>query len=113
MEITYKTTHFNVDNNEPKTPIDKALSDIVFAVKDRLSDAIIDEATGLYEIHPKVVIAMVITNIFVNIMYTSIAAIDTKKRLDMFDECLADINAMSLELWRSLEASRAETDTPN
>ena len=95
---------------EPDTQPQKALSDIVFIVKERLSEALGDDSIGLAGTHPRVLISMLVTNILVNLLFNSIAVTDVSRRLDMVNDSLEEVKEMTLNLWRAMEASRADTN---
>lgn len=109
MSNKYNTAHYVMGETSPETEPQKSLSDIVFLVKARLADALCDPDVGLSGNHPRVVISMVITNILVNLMFHSVAVTDVKKRLQMVQETLDEINEMTFQLWNALEAGRADT----
>jgi len=105
----YNTAHFVVGETAPETEPQKSLSDIVFMVKERLADALSDDKVGLAGTHPRVLISMVVTNILVNLLFHSVAVVDVKIRRDMVQDCLMEIEDMTMELWNALEANRADT----
>lgn len=109
--LDYKTSHYVLGELEPDTQPQKALSDIVFIVKERLAEALADDALGLAGTHPRIVISMVITNILVNLLFNSIAVSDVGRRLDMVNDSLEEIKEMTFNLWKAMEASRADTKT--
>ena len=109
MSTKYNTAHYVMDENSPETEPQKSLSDIVFLVKARLADALDDPQSGLAGTHPRVIIAMVVTNILVNLMFHSVSVTDVKKRLHMVKQILDEINEMTFQLWNALEAGRADT----
>jgi hypothetical protein len=109
--MTYKTSHFVLGENEPDTEPQRSLSDIVFMVKARLSDALDNPETGLVEVHPRTLISMVVSNILVNLLVTAIGSTDMKLRMKMAQDCLEDVNAMSLHLWTALEANKVDNTT--
>lgn len=113
MTTEFKTSHYVVGEDEPTTEPQKALSEIVWAVKNRLAEALDDNEVGLAGNHPRVIISMVITNILVNLLFNSIATKDIKRRLDMVNDSLDEIKEMTLNLWRAMEACRADTKTPH
>jgi hypothetical protein len=107
--LKYKTSHYVLGDIEPDTQPQKALSDIVFVVKERLSEALEDDSIGLAGTHPRVLISMLVTNILVNLLFNSIAVTDVSRRLDMVNDSLEEVKEMTLNLWRAMEASRADT----
>jgi hypothetical protein len=111
--VEYKTSHYVLGETEPESQPQKALSEIVFLVKERLSDALHDNDSGLAGNHPRVIISMVITNILVNLLFNSIAITDVSRRLNMVNESLDEIKEMTLNLWHAMEARRADTKTPH
>jgi signal transduction histidine kinase len=113
MTDEYKTSHYVRGETEPQEQPQKALSDIVLMVKNRLAEALQDKEIGLSGNHPRVIISMVITNILVNLLFNSIAVTDVGRRLEMVDDSLDEIKEMTLNLWRAMEASRADTTNPH
>ncbi len=113
MTVEYHTAHFVLGESEPHTQPQKALSDIVFMVKNSLADALSDESVGLAGTHPRVIISMVVTNILVNLLFHSVAASDVARRIEMVKDSLDEIGNMTLQLWKSLETNRADTSTPH
>lgn len=111
MDKDYTIYHYVAGEDEPEIGPQKALSDIVFLVKDRLYEALNDDTTGLSGVHPRILISMVITNILVNLLFNSMAISDVSRRLEMVNESLDEIKDMTLNLWRAMEASRADTKT--
>lgn len=111
--MNYKTAHYTVGENEPEVQPQKALSDIVWMVKDKLAEILQDEEVGLSGNHPRVIISMVITNILVNLLFHTISVNDVSMRLEMVNEALAEIREMTLNLWRAMEANRADKNTPH
>lgn len=109
--MDYKTSHYIVDEIELETQPQKALSEIVFLVKERIAEALHDDSIGLSGIHPRIIISMVITNILVNLLFNSIAISDVSRRLEMVNDSLEEIKEMTLNLWRAMEASRADNTT--
>lgn len=109
--MDYKTSHFVLGETEPDTQPQKALSDIVFMVKERIADALHNDTIGLTDIHPRILISMVVTNILVNLLFNSIAVSEVGRRLDMVNDSLEEIREMTLNLWKAMEASRADTKT--
>lgn len=106
--MDYKTSHYVVGDIEPDTQPQKVLSDIVFMVKERLADALHDDTIGLAGTHPRIIISMVITNILVNLLFNSIAISDVGRRMEMVNDSLEEIKEMTLNLWKAMEASRAD-----
>lgn len=106
--VEYRTSHFILGETEPEDEPQKALSDIVHLVKARLAMAMNDSESGLSETHPRTLISMVVTNILVNLVFSSIAISDVGRRIDMFQDILDEITSMSLHLWKALEANRAD-----
>ena len=74
--MDYKTSHYVLGETEPDTHPQKALSDIVLLVKERLSEALANDELDLAATHPRIIISMVITNILVNLLFHSIAVSD-------------------------------------
>jgi hypothetical protein len=109
--MTYKTSHFVLGEHEPDTEPQRSLSEIVFMVKARLSDALENPDTGLVEVHPKTLISMVVSNILVNLLVTAIGSNDLKLRMKMAKECLEEVQSMSLHLWTALETNKADNTT--
>ncbi len=110
-ETKYHTAHFVVGETEPTNEPQKSLSDIVFMVKAKLADALHDPNVGLAGTHPRVLISMVITNILVNLLFHTVAVGDVRRRLEMVQDTLNEINDMTFHLWNALEAGRADTTT--
>lgn len=113
MTFDYKTSHYTLGDNEPDCQPQKALSDIVFMVKERIAQALQDEEIGLSGVHPRIIISMVVTNILVNLLFNSIAINDVHRRMEMVTESLDEIREMTINLWLAMEASRADTKTPH
>lgn len=111
MNDDYRTSHYVIGEDEPQAEPQKALSDIVFLVKDRLAEALHNDTIGLTGVHPRVIISMVTTNILVNLLFNSIAISDVNKRIAMVNDSLDEIKEMTLNLWKAMEASRADTKT--
>jgi len=111
MTVEYHTAHFVVGESDPQQQPQKALSDIVFMVKERLADALDNKEVGLAGTHPRVIISMVVTNILVNLLFHSIAVNDITKRMEMVQSSLDEISEMTMQLWKSLETNRADTKT--
>jgi hypothetical protein len=111
MDKDYTTSHYVVGEDEPEIEPQKALSDIVFLVKDRLAEALSNDTIGLAGVHPRILISMVITNILVNLLFNSIAISDVSRRLEMVNDSLDEIKGMTLNLWRAMEACRVDTKT--
>lgn len=109
--MTYKTSHYVLGELSPETEPQKAMTDIVFMVKDMLSSALCNKATGLDDVHPKTLIAMVASNIIVNLLITAIGDTDFKTRLKMAQDCITEVQEMSLHLWKAIEANRANDTT--
>jgi hypothetical protein len=80
-------------------------------VKERLAEALCDPSCELQEEHPRIVISMVITNIFVNLLFNTITAEDVSRRMSMVTETLDEIRDMTHELWTALETARADKST--
>jgi hypothetical protein len=113
MTFDYKTSHYTLGENEPECQPQKALSDIVFMVKERIEQALKDEETGFAGTHPRIIISMVVTNILVILLFNSIAINDIPRRLEMVVEILDEIREMTINLWLAMEANGADTKTPH
>lgn len=111
--MDHKISHYSLGQSEPDTQPQKTLAEIVFAVKEKLATILEDDKIGLSEIHPRVIISMVITNILVNLLFNSIAVKDIRTRLDMVIESLDEIREMTVSLWTAMEANRADTKNPH
>lgn len=107
----YNTEHFVRGENDPNQEPQKFFADIVYMVKERIANALDDDLAGVSGAHPRILISMVITNILVNLMFNSIITIDVKRRLEMLQESLKEIGEMTIELWTTLEAQRADRST--
>jgi hypothetical protein len=107
----YETAHFVIGGIEPETQPQKALGEMVTTIRNLVADAVIDPAVGLSEHHPRTIIAMVTTNILVNLLYFSIGRADPRVRLNMVEDTLNEVCDMSLNLWKSLEAANADEKT--
>lgn len=99
---------FVVGGAEPNNALQKAMVEIVGAVKSRLCAALRDEETGLIDVHPRTIISMVATNILVGLLEQSIGHQSTiTYRLKMVQSALDEISDMTMGLWKALEAQEA------
>jgi len=87
------------------------LSEIVGLVKLRLYKAMDDTNSVIANTHPRTLISMVVTNILVNLLTDIIGPKEPSIRIEMVNDSLDEICIMAMNLWRALEANKAEVNT--
>lgn len=109
-----ETIEFAIGDIAPKTPKQKLLFDIYRLIHQRIEYALQDGKAGLQNMNGRTAIAMVVTNILVNLLLDSISSKnDISLRLNMIDDVLEEISYLTRELWKTIEADKADTRLAN
>lgn len=109
----YEIEHFVLGENDPHEEPAKTLSEIVFLVKNKLHEALDNNIVGIIDVHPRVLISIIVTNILVSLLYNSIVPVDFKRRVELVKESLEEIERMTYDLWNSLETTKADINNPH
>ncbi len=102
----------------PKKEIEKHLLSILYEVERQI---VIGYDEGIFvpaKMTPKDVIVMIATNIIVNFMgkaleINSTTQADVKSRIKLMEDCLDEVKRTSMQLWKTIEAARADNSNPN
>jgi len=101
----------------PTNPIEVCMAQFVTNFEDTLKFAMADKELGLSEINPRILIAMGLTNIIVNMILTfkDVHSIhgSAKETLKMYDDLMKDVRVMAVNSLGLLEAQLADEKQPN
>lgn len=110
--MNLKGTLRNTDKGEfPSNPVEILMADFVERFQETLKVACTDTEIGLTDINPRILIAMGLTNIIVNMILT-FKDIDhplesAKETLKMYDDLMKDVRTMAQNALGLLEANMA------
>jgi hypothetical protein len=101
----------------PSNPIEILMAQFVSNFEDTLKIACTDRELGLFDINPRTLIAMGLTNIIINMIlnFKNITTTEgsAKETLSMFDELMNEVRLMVQNSLGMLEASRALEQHPH
>ena len=109
-----KIVFFTGSGDESKrTPIQNLIFDIVNAVDARIRIGYMADIQTIADVPAPEMLIMVTANIFANISHHIMNPLDTKMRLQLFDELQRTFNNVSKELFLALQTYFSEDKTKN
>lgn len=87
---------FGMEHDQPKTPEEKFFHDIVMKVLAMTADGLESETLKLKDLHPSLMISILVTNIVMNLFFQSAHADDNKTRQRMLGSLLEEIVNMCM-----------------
>lgn len=107
--MEFDIIEFAIGDIAPKTAKQKLLYDIYQYIHKRIEMALQDGRAGLQNMNGSSAIAMVVTNILVNLCNDSFSKKhDIPARFDMIDALLEEIGFLTRDLWKTIEAAKAD-----
>jgi hypothetical protein len=102
------------DDDDPKTPLEEHLIDLLQELESRVAAALQDEFTHLKSYHPKDVIVMMTSNIIVHLLSRSLSSsLFVNERINLVEDCTEEIKEATMKLWTVLETSRVDVLNPH
>lgn len=109
--FSFTATNYDRVKEKPTNAIEAIMADIVMYAEKKLTEGLLNPMTGLEQLHPKTIIAMLVTNLIINLSYKAIVHdVNTPAmRLAMIENLMAGIVAMVMDCWTIVETQRADT----